>query len=195
MGIFYAMKKADKKFVSRSGIKLEAAIKQFNIPVENAICADLGSNVGGFTECLLEYGAKKIYAIDTGYGVLDYKLRTDPRVIVMERTNALHVTLPELCDIVTIDIGWTKQQLILPVAKKLIKPQGKIISLVKPHYEADRKLLKAGTLSAQKADVIFNEIISHLSEWNLELIGQIISPIKGKAGNTEYLIYLKNKDT
>ncbi len=187
------MRKEQNKFVTRSGIKLEAAIKKFGINIENKICADLGANVGGFTDCLLQYGAKKVYAVDTGYGVLDYKLRKDPHVIVMERTNAMHVSLPELCDIVTIDVGWTKQQRILSHAKKLLKPDGKIISLVKPHYEADRRELKAGVLTPEQSEKIFRSIIYELSSWQLRLIDWTVSPIQGKAGNTEYLIYLENK--
>ncbi len=186
--------KTENKFVSRAGIKLEAAIGKFNPPIANSICIDLGANVGGFTECLLKYGAKKIYAIEKGYGVLDYKLRKDPRVIVMERTNALYANLPELCDIAVIDIGWTKQKFILPATRKLIKPNGKIISLVKPHYEANPKALKSGVLLREQAEEILESIISELPNWNLRLIDKMQSPIHGQAGNIEYLLYLENQN-
>src|SRR3954470_11288116 len=107
-------------FVSRAGQKLEHALNTFHIDVNGQTCADLGSNVGGFVDCLLQRGAAKVYSIDTGYGVLDWKLRKDPRVVVMERTNAIHVTLPEKVSLVTIDVAWTKQRIILPAARRLL---------------------------------------------------------------------------
>src|SRR5437763_12080304 len=108
------------EFVSRAGQKLEHALATFHVDVSGKICADLGSNTGGFVDCLLRRGAAKIYAIDTGYGALDWKLRKDPRVIVMERTNAMHATLPEKVDLVTIDVAWTRQKHILPAAKRML---------------------------------------------------------------------------
>src|SRR3989344_6816827 len=122
-------------YVSRAGEKLAFALDYWHIDVTGLVCADLGCSTGGFTDCLLQHSAAKVYAVDTGYGVLDYKLRKDPRVVALERTNALHVKLPERVDLVTIDVGWTPQKLILPRALELLKPGGKIISLVKPHYE------------------------------------------------------------
>src|SRR3954464_2055528 len=106
------------EFVSRAGQKLEHALVKFSIDVTGWICADLGCNVGGFVDCLLQRGAAKVYAIDTGYGALDWKLRKDPRVVTMERTNAMHVSLPEQVDLVTIDVAWTRQNKILPSARK-----------------------------------------------------------------------------
>src|SRR6184192_3985204 len=114
------------RFVSRAGQKLEHALATFGIEVSGKICADLGCSTGGFTDCLLQHGAAKVYAIDTGYGVLDWKLRTDPRVIVMERTNAMHVTLPQPIEIVTIDVAWTKQRHILPSASRILGPGGAV---------------------------------------------------------------------
>src|SRR6266480_1183997 len=111
----------EKRFVSRAGHKLDHALSTFKIDVTGFVCADLGSNVGGFVDCLLQRGAKKVYAIDTGYGVLEWKLRKDPRVVVMERTNAMHVNLPEKVGVVTIDVAWTKQKHILPAARKMIR--------------------------------------------------------------------------
>src|SRR5436309_10496612 len=108
------------EFVSRAGQKLEHALAVFGLDVTGATCADLGSNTGGFVDCLLRRGAAKVYAVETGYGVLDWKLRKDPRVVVMERTNAMHVVLPERVRAVTIDVAWTKQRHILPAARRLI---------------------------------------------------------------------------
>src|SRR5690242_8644528 len=137
-----------RQYVSRAGQKLEHALREFAIDVTGATCADLGSNVGGFVDCLLQHGAAKVYAIEKGYGVLEWKLRKDPRVVVMERTNAMHVTLPEPVQIVTIDVAWTRQRHILPAARRIIRDDGTVISLIKPHYEADAKLLKKGILPA-----------------------------------------------
>src|SRR5438128_1832236 len=116
-------------FVSRAGEKLDHALTHFGLDVRGKICADLGSNAGGFVDCLLQRGAAKVYAIDTGYGALEWKLRRDPRVIVMERTNAMHVTLPEKVSVVTIDVAWTKQKHILPAARKMISDDGFCVSL------------------------------------------------------------------
>src|SRR4051794_23000262 len=121
-------------FVSRAGQKLQHALDEFAIDVAHKICADLGCSTGGFTDCLLQRGAQKVYAVDTGYGVLDWKLRNDPRVVVMERTNAMHVELPAKMDLVTIDVAWTKQRNILPSARRIVRDDGIVISLIKPHY-------------------------------------------------------------
>src|SRR5579871_5617777 len=125
-------------FVSRAGLKLEFALDAWNIDVRGLVCADLGSNVGGFVDCLLQRGAAKVYAIEKGYGVLEWKLRKDPRVVVMERTNAMHVELPETVALVTIDVAWTKQRNILPAAGRMLAEGGRIVTLIKPHYEADK---------------------------------------------------------
>ncbi len=121
-------------FVSRAGQKLEHALVTFNLDVAGRTCADLGSNVGGFVDCLLRRGAAKVYAIDTGYGTLDWKLRNDPRVVVMERTNAMHATLPESVSLVTIDVAWTTQRVILTAALRLLVEAGVVVTLFKPHY-------------------------------------------------------------
>ena len=139
-------------FVSRAGLKLDHALVTFGIDVTGLICADLGSNAGGFVDCLLQRGAAKIYAIDTGYGALEWKLRKDPRVVVMERTNAMHVELPEKVHLVTIDVAWTKQRFILPAARRMIGNDGAVVTLIKPHYEADPTLLRKGVLPDQNVD-------------------------------------------
>src|SRR6476661_6854974 len=118
-------------FASRAGLKLDHALNVFQVEVAGLTCADLGSNVGGFVDCLLQRGAAKVYAVETGYGVLDWKLRKDPRVVVMERTNAMHVTLPESMCLVTIDVAWTRQRYILPAARRLVSSDGKVVTLIK----------------------------------------------------------------
>src|SRR3954462_8986128 len=125
------------EFVSRAGQKLHHALVTFGVSPEGKICADLGSNTGGFVDCMLQLGAVKVYAVDTGYGVLEYKLRKDPRVVVMERTNAMHVKLPEKVGLVTIGVAWTKQRNILPNARLLLAEGGEVVTLIKPHYEAE----------------------------------------------------------
>src|SRR5271170_5067789 len=122
-------------FVSRAGQKLDHALTVWAIDVRQRVCADLGCSTGGFVDCLLQRGAIRVYAVDTGYGVLDWKLRQDRRVVVMERTNAMHVTLPEQISLVTVDVGWTRQRHILPAARRLVAAKGDVVSLVKPHYE------------------------------------------------------------
>jgi 23S rRNA (cytidine1920-2'-O)/16S rRNA (cytidine1409-2'-O)-methyltransferase len=128
-------------FASRAGQKLDHALSHFGLNVAQKICADLGSNTGGFVDVLLQRGAQKVYAIDTGYGALDWKLRKDPRVAVMERTNAMHVSLPEKVSVVTIDVAWTKQRHILPSARRMIADDAFVMTLIKPHYEAEAALL------------------------------------------------------
>jgi 23S rRNA (cytidine1920-2'-O)/16S rRNA (cytidine1409-2'-O)-methyltransferase len=175
------------EFVSRAGQKLDHALTTFGIDVSGWTCADLGSNVGGFVDCLLQRGAKKVYAIETGYGVLDWKLRKDPRVIVMERTNAMHVKLPEKVKLVTIDVAWTKQKNILPAAKQMIEPDGSIISLIKPHYESPPRLLKKGVLPKEKLDGVLETVRADIADAGVKLVNLIESPLKGTGGNVEML--------
>ncbi len=180
----------DVKFVSRGGLKLAAALEAFGVDPNGLICADLGANVGGFTDCLLKRGAAKVYAVDTGYGTLDYWLRKDSRVVVMERVNALHVRLPELADLIVIDLGWTQQKWILPHAWELMKPDGRIISLVKPHYEAPKSLLKGGVLEPQASEEVFRQVLAEIPSWGLAVKGWIQSPVVGSGGNIEFLVLL-----
>lgn len=179
-------------FVSRGGEKLQAALTQFNIDVKDEIVLDVGSSTGGFVDCLLQNKAGKVYALDTAYGELAWKLRNDPRVVVMERTNILYLeSLPEQMDLIIIDAGWTKLELILPVVKKFLKEDGIIIALLKPHYEADKKLLVKGVLSAEVAEQVKGEVIKRINDLGFMINDQIDSPILGGAGNKEYLIFLK----
>lgn len=177
-------------YVSRGGEKLAAALDAFEINPAGWVCADLGANVGGFVDCLLRRGASRVYAVDTGYGVLAYCLRTDPRVVVMERTNAMHVSLPEPADLVTIDVAWTPQRRILPNAVRLLKPGGCIISLVKPHYEADRRRLRRGLLGPDDAKVAFENVCRWIETTGLKVARWIECPVRRRKGNTEYLALL-----
>jgi 23S rRNA (cytidine1920-2'-O)/16S rRNA (cytidine1409-2'-O)-methyltransferase len=178
-------------FVSRAGQKLDHALTSFQIDVAGMTCADLGCNTGGFTDCLLQRGAKKVYAIDTGYGALDYKLRKDPRVVVMERTNAMHVSLPEPMDFICIDVAWTKQKHILPSARRLIGPHGKVITLLKPHYEAEPALLIKGVLPSDKIESVKDHVIEDIAQSRFRVIGTTDSPILGGKGNRELLLLLE----
>jgi len=181
----------DKPYVTRAGLKLAAALDAFGVDPAGAVCADLGCNVGGFVDCLLRRGASRVYAIDTGYGVLAWSLRKDPRVVVMERTNAMHVQLPEPVDLVTIDVAWTPQVKILPNASRLLRPGGRIISLIKPHYEADKSLLHSGVLAPEDARRVLDETIAHIGESGLHVAGTIESPIAGNKGNLEFLALIQ----
>lgn len=179
------------RFASRAGTKLAHALSAFGVSIEGAVCADLGSSAGGFVDCLLRRGAEKVYAIDRGYGVLAYHLRNDRRVVVMERTDALHVHLPEAVRLVTVDTGWTRQARILPAARRLLDLGGRIITLVKPHYEADPRMLRGGILPDERAEAVLEPIRVRLREWGLRLAGQIESPIRGREGNREFLWHLQ----
>ncbi len=177
-------------FVSRAGTKLDHALTAFSIAVTGKICADLGCSTGGFTDCLLQRGAAKVFAIDTGYGVLDWKLRNDSRVVVMERTNAMHVRLPEPVDLITIDVGWTRQRNILPSARRLLAPGGSVVTLVKPHYEADPSLLRKGILPESSVDEIVENVKAEAEQAGWTWMSSVRSPIRGAGGNVEVLARL-----
>lgn len=181
-------------FVSRAGEKLEYALKSFKINPVGFICADFGSNTGGFIDCLLQNGAKRVYAIERGYGVLAWKLRNDPGVIVMERTNAMHVELPELLDLVTIDTAWTRLDKTLSNAIKHLKQGGFIIALLKPHYEAETKLLRKGKLPEEHLENVVSKVKNRLPTLGVNVEDCIESPILGgRAENKEYLLLLSKK--
>lgn len=183
--------KTARKFVSRAGHKLEKAINTFLINPAGLVCADFGCNTGGFTDCLLQMGASKVYAIDTGYGVLEWKLRKDDRVVVMERTNALHVELPEPLDLVTIDAAWTRQHHILPAAKRVLRPDGRIISLIKPHYEADKIQLQKGVLPQDLVKPVMQGVLEQIEDLGFVIEQSTASPIRGRKGNEEHLVLLR----
>lgn len=179
-------------YASRAGEKLEYALKNFSINVTGLICADFGSSTGGFVDCLLKSGAKKVYAVDTGYGVLDWKLRNDERVAVMERENAMHVELPEKVDVLTIDTSWTRLDNIIPNALKNLKEGGQIIALLKPHYETEPKMLRKGKLSEEFIPKVLNRVRDEIKRRGAEVINEIESPILGGKGkNVEYLLHLQ----
>ncbi len=178
----------ETNFASRAGEKLQFALDQFQISVKDKICADLGSSTGGFVSCLLLNGAAKVYSVDTSYGELAWTLRNDERVVVMERANALHVELPEKVDFISIDVGWTPQALILPHALSLLKNDSYIISLIKPHYEADKRLIRKGKLPDENIEEVLDQMKNKLAELDIKFEKIVESPIVGKrGGNREFL--------
>jgi len=180
-------------YASRAGEKLEFALKKFDLDITGLICADFGSSAGGFVDCLLQAGAKKVYAVETGYGVLDWKLRNNKRAIVMERKNAMHVELPEKMDLITVDVGWTKLNKIIPNALKNLKTNGKIIALLKPHYEAEQKMLRKGKLQENFIPEVLEKVEKELREAGAKIIAETESPILGEKGkNREFLFFLKS---
>jgi 23S rRNA (cytidine1920-2'-O)/16S rRNA (cytidine1409-2'-O)-methyltransferase len=178
-------------FVSRAGQKLDHALNVFAVDVTGRVCADLGSNTGGFVDCLLRRGAAKVYAIDTGYGALDWKLRKDGRVVVMERTNAMHAVLPEPVSLVTIDVAWTKQRHILPAARRMVSGEGLVVTLIKPHYEADPSQLAKGVLPEGDVDGVVSVVRADVAAAGFALVETVRSPVRGAKGNVEVLALLR----
>ncbi len=204
-------------YVSRGGDKLTAALDHFKVDVTGCICADLGSHVGGFVDCLLQCRAARVYSVDTCYGTLAWKLRRDSRVVVMERTNAMHVSLPEVVDLVTIDLGWTPQSRILPNAAKLLGATGSssasgsnreprqnlqcsrrtnvtdtrcVLTLIKPHYESPSELLVDGVLPDAAVDEVVDGVLQEIMNMGWAVGGTFTSPIRGHAGNREVFALL-----
>lgn len=183
------------KFVSRAGEKLQFALDKFNLRVEGLTVADFGSSTGGFVDCLLQNKASKIYSIDTSYGELAWTLRNNPKVVVMERTNAMHVKLPEKVDLITIDTAWTKQILTIPNALNNLKNdarlparQGIIISLIKPHYEAPKNYLEKGRLKDEYMTEVLEKVKNDIIAVGGKIVDIIESPIVGEKGkNREFL--------
>jgi 23S rRNA (cytidine1920-2'-O)/16S rRNA (cytidine1409-2'-O)-methyltransferase len=180
-----------RRFVSRAGEKLDHALAAFAFDVRGMVCADFGANAGGFTDCLLQRGAAKVYAIDTGYGVLEWKLRKDPRVVTMERTNAMHVTLPEAVNLVVIDVAWTRQRNILASAKRVMKADGAVITLIKPHYEADAGRLVRGVLPEDAVEDVVELVTRDIEGCRFQVVQTVKSPILGAKGNVEVLALLR----
>ena len=184
---------ASRPYASRGGLKLAAALEAFGLDPADQVCADLGASTGGFVDCLIRHGAQRVYAVDTAYGILDYRLRTDDRVVVLERTNALHAEPPPdavgNCGMVTVDLGWTKQDRALPAALRWLSPEpgSRIVSLIKPHYESGQHRLDDDE-ARRIADQVLAETLPPLG---LALIDQGESPIRGgKGGNLEILAIL-----
>lgn len=186
------------EFVSRAGIKIAHALDAFGIDPTGLACADFGCNAGGFTDCLLQRGASNIIALDTGYGMLDWKLRNDPRVDVRERTNVLH-TLPPAAgvDLVVLDMAWTRQRHSIPVALRWLRPHGHIVTLIKPHYESEgdeRKALIRGCLPPAIAAAVVARVLAQMSEFNARVIADCPSPLEGGGGNTEHLAHVCRRE-
>jgi 23S rRNA (cytidine1920-2'-O)/16S rRNA (cytidine1409-2'-O)-methyltransferase len=183
---------AGPRFVSRGGEKLEAALEAFALDVREAICADVGASTGGFTDCLLQHGARRVYAIDVGRGILHWRLRQDPRVVVLESTNARHLqSLPERVDWVTVDASFISLTLILPVAVRWLKPEGGIMALVKPQFEAGRRAVGKGGVVRDPAvhRRVLEEVLASLGASGLAPLGLIRSPLLGPKGNVEFLLW------
>jgi 23S rRNA (cytidine1920-2'-O)/16S rRNA (cytidine1409-2'-O)-methyltransferase len=178
-------------YVSRAGLKLAAGLQAFGLDPTGWTCADFGSHTGGFVDCLLQHGAARVYAVEPGYGVLAYKLRRDPRVVVCERTNALHFVTPEPCHLVTIDVGWTPQQLILPAARRCLRPDGCVVTLVKPQYEAAADALASGVVRADALPGVLADCRRTVIELGFTVQGEVESPVRGHGGNVEYVWWLR----
>lgn len=187
-----------REYVGRGAYKLEAALAAFQVPVEAAICADVGACTGGFTEVLLRRGAAKVFAIDVGYGNLDWKLRSDPRVVVMERTNARYVErLEHPVSIVTIDVSFISLDKIIPVVTQWMTPRGNIVALIKPQFEARREEIGEGGIVVDSSvhERVVEEVKGLLEQQGLRVGGVIPSPILGSEGNKEFLVWAKKSDS
>jgi len=187
--------KEKQKYVSRGGLKIEGAHQQFGFDLQDAVCLDIGSSTGGFTDFMLQHGAAKVYAVDCGTNQLHYRLRSDPRVVVMENTNARYLTPEEIsepADFCSIDTSFISLRLILPPLKNLIRPGGHIISLIKPQFEAGKEQVGKGGVVRDPA--IHQEVIERIKTFGTQGLGfqwleLCTSPITGPAGNIEFLAY------
>jgi 23S rRNA (cytidine1920-2'-O)/16S rRNA (cytidine1409-2'-O)-methyltransferase len=181
----------DCPYVGRGGLKLRHALDRFEVETEGVTAADLGSHVGGFVDCLLKAGARKVYSVDTSYGTLAWELRNDPRVVVMERQNALHVELPEKVALVTVDVGWTPQRMILPHAVSLLAGGGRAISLLKPQYESRPEERERGVVKPDCVDDVVRRTIDELASMGIEPEAVTESPVVGdKRTNREFFLLL-----
>ena len=185
------------QYVSRGGLKLEKAMATFPIDLSGAICGDIGASTGGFTDCMLQNGAQKVYAVDVGYGQLDWKLRSDERVVCMERTNARYLTheqVPDELDFASVDVSFISLKLILPMLHTLLKEDGYVVCLVKPQFEAGKE--KVGKKGVVRDPAVHLEVLEnffgHAKENGFTVIGITYSPIRGPEGNIEYLGYLRH---
>lgn len=184
------------KYVSRGGLKLEKAMESFPITLDDCICMDIGASTGGFTDCMLQNGAKKVYAIDVGYGQLAWKLRSDDRVVNLERTNFRYVThelIPEEIDFASVDVSFISLKLILPVMHTLLKDGGQAVCLIKPQFEAGRE--NVGKKGVVRDPQVHENVIRTITEFAdtqcFKVLGLEHSPVKGPEGNIEYLMYLE----
>jgi 23S rRNA (cytidine1920-2'-O)/16S rRNA (cytidine1409-2'-O)-methyltransferase len=181
---------ARPRFVSRGGEKLEAALTRFGVDISGVVAADVGASTGGFTDCLLQRGASRVYAIDVGYGQLAWRLRNDDRVVVMERTNARHVeSLPESVDVATVDVSFISLKLILPAVKGWLAPDGQVLALIKPQHEAGRREVgKGGVVRDPEVHrAVLTRIVEVAAGLELGLCGLMPSPLRRSSGNIEFL--------
>ena len=182
-------------YVSRGGLKLEKALRNFGVDPTGYVCSDSGASTGGFTDCLLQQGASKVFAIDVGYGQLAWKIRNDPRVVVMERTNIRYVTLEDLgepLDLSVIDVSFISLGLVLPVVKTLLKPTGQVLCLIKPQFEAGKdKVGKKGVVRDPAVhEEVLQNFISLAKSLDFTIRNLTFSPVKGPEGNIEFLAHL-----
>lgn len=188
------------KYVSRGGFKLEKILDDYAIDLSEKVCMDIGSSTGGFTDCMLQHGASKVYAVDVGYNQLAYSLRIDPRVVVMERTNVRHLdasALEDAVDFISIDVSFISLDLVLPKAVTYLQKSGQIAALIKPQFEAGReKVGKGGIIRDQKVHKeVLEKITSLVEELGMTVEVLTYSPIQGATGNTEFLMLLGNDET
>lgn len=181
-------------YVSRGGLKLEKAMADYGLDLTDKVCMDIGASTGGFTDCMLQNGAEKVFSVDVGYGQLDWKLRQDERVINMERTNIRHVTAEDIgdpLDFCSIDVSFISLKLVLPVAKSLLTELGELVFLIKPQFEAGREhMKKSGVLRDAKVHKkVLKDVLAFADSMGIQLIGLTFSPIKGPKGNIEFLAY------
>jgi 23S rRNA (cytidine1920-2'-O)/16S rRNA (cytidine1409-2'-O)-methyltransferase len=189
--------KQRERYVGRGGIKLEAALDYFGIRLAGCVVADVGASTGGFTDCALQHGAERVYAIDVATGALHWSLRTDPRVVVMERVNAMHLgALPELVDLVTMDLSFTSLQRVLPQASRWLTPDGSVVALIKPQYEARSPGQLSGgvVVDPDERRRIVGGLLTWAQEEGWQVRGLMQSPIPGSGGNREYLAHLGRGD-
>jgi len=186
-------------YVSRGGLKLEKALRDFGVKPEGFVCSDSGASTGGFTDCLLQQGAKKVFAIDVGYGQLDWKIRSDERVVVMERTNIRYVTpedLGEPLDLSVIDVSFIGLEIVLPTIKTLLKPDGQVLCLIKPQFEAGKENVgKKGVVRDPKIHkMVLDHFVELVDRLSFKILGLTFSPVKGPEGNIEFLGHLTLAD-
>lgn len=194
------VKGSQMKYVSRGGYKLEKAINEFGVELEGKICLDIGASTGGFTDCMLQNGAKKVYAIDVGYGQFAWKLRNDERVVCLEKTNVRYVTheqVPDEGDFASIDVSFISLTKVLPAVLGVLGPNGQLVCLIKPQFEAGReKVGKKGVVrDINVHKEVIEMIVNYVCTQNLGILALDFSPIKGPEGNIEYLIYLDKSQT
>lgn len=195
-GIDITVKDNALKYVSRGGLKLEKAMQEFPISLNGTICMDIGASTGGFTDCMLQNGAVKVYSIDVGHGQLAWKLRNDERVVCMEKTNFRYVTneqVPEAIDFASADVSFISLEKILPAAYPLLREGGQMVCLIKPQFEAGReKVGKKGVVRDHKVhEEVIDKIVRFADEIKMAPVGLTYSPIKGPEGNIEYLVWLQ----